>query len=236
MMGFDLSVITSYWLLLARGLANTILFSAGSIAGGLCIGVFLALGQISRKRMLRMPSRMLVELLRNTPFLIQLFLIYYALPSLGVSLSVATAALLSLSLFAGTYFAESIRGAISSVPRGQMDSARAVGMSYGLAMRRIIFPQMLGYLLPALTNNMIGVVKFSSILSIITLPEVTMASQIVLGETFSVTEAFTVTALLYWSLTTAITMGMSRLERRTATHRLGAITISPAQLIVFNHK
>ena len=233
-MGFDFSVITSYWLILARGCVNTILFSAGSIAVGLWMGVFLALGQISRKNILRIPARMLVEFLRNTPFLIQVFLLYFALPSLGVSLSVSTAALLSLSLFAGAYFAESIRGAISSVPRGQMDSARAVGMSYVLAMRRIIFPQMLGYLLPSLTNNMIGVVKFSSILSVITLPEVTMASQIVLGETYSATESFTVTALLYWSLTAAIAMGMSRLERRTITHRLGRGT--PSQPIVFDHK
>lgn len=223
-MGFDPSVITSYWLLFAKGLANTVVFSAGSIVGGLGVGVVLALGQLSRRRMLRGPARAVVEVLRNTPFLIQVFVVYYVLPPLGISLSVATAGLLSLSLFAGAYFAESIRGAISAVPRGQMDSARATGMSYGLAMRRIIFPQMLGYLIPALTNNMIGVVKDSSVLSIITLPEVTMATQVVLGETFSPTEAYAVTALLYWALAATIAASMGRLERRTAAHRLGAIS------------
>jgi His/Glu/Gln/Arg/opine family amino acid ABC transporter permease subunit len=231
-MAFDVSVFTGYWLIIAKGLLNTVLFSTGSIIGGLAVGVLLALGRLSRRRLLRIPARGVVEVLRNTPFLIQVFIIYYVLPALGISLAVATAGLLSLSLFAGAYFAESIRGAILAVPRGQMDSARATGMSYRLAMRRIIFPQMLGYLIPALTNNLIGVVKDSAVLSIITVPEITMATQVVLGETFSPVEAYTLTALLYWALTSAIAAGMSRLERRTAAFRGVAAPLSARPLAI----
>jgi polar amino acid transport system permease protein len=219
---FDLSVITPYWPLLARGLANTVLFSAGSIAFGLGLGLVLALGARSPRRAIRIPARAFVEVFRNTPFLIQVFVVYFVLPATGVSLGVATAGLLALSLFAGAYFSESIRGAIASVPRGQTDAARAFGMSYAVTLRRVVVPQMMAYLLPALTNNMIGVVKESSVLSIITLPEVTMATQVVAGETFSAVEAYTTTALLYWVLTAAIAAGMSRLERRTPTYRLAA--------------
>lgn len=222
-MEFDISVIVPYWSILARGLANTIAFSVGSIIAGLGVGWLVALAARSGKRVLRLPARSFVEVLRNTPFLIQVFIVYYVLPALGVSLSVAAAGLLSLSLFAAAYFAESIRGAIASVPKGQTDAARAIGMSYWLTLRRVVVPQMMGYLLPALTNNMIGVVKESSVLSIITLPEVTMATQVVVGETFSAVEGYTVTALLYWGLTSTIAAGMSRLERRTPAHRLAAL-------------
>jgi polar amino acid transport system permease protein len=233
-MGFDMAVITKHWPILLEGLRNTVGFSAGSIAGGLVIGLLLALARVSRRRILRAPARFVVEVFRNTPFLVQVFVAYYVLPGLGVPLSVAAAGVLSLSLFAGAYFSESIRGAIGAVPRGQMDSARAVGMSYGLAMRRIIFPQMVGYLIPALTNNMIGVVKDSAVLSIITVPEITMATQIVVGETFSPTEAYVVAAFLYWGLTAAIATGMARLERRVMAFRPGrAPAVAPINADVF---
>jgi polar amino acid transport system permease protein len=227
---FNLSSIASYWVILAQGVANTVLFSAGSIVFGLAVGLLLALGTRSRNRALRLPAFAFIALFRNTPFLIQVFVIYFVLPALGLSLSVATAGLLSLSLFAGAYFAESIRGAIASVPRGQTDAARAFGMSYGLSLRRVVMPQMMGYLLPAMTNNMIGVIKESSILSIITLPELTMATQVIAGETFSLAEAFTVTALIYWALTGALVNAMSKLERRTPAYRLARPTVLPSTL------
>ena len=219
-MAFDISVILSNWGLFARGLTNTILFSTIAIVGGVCVGAIVALGRISRLTWLRLPASFFVEIVRNTPFLIQVFIAYYVLPAFGVSLDATTAGIASLLIFAGAYFSESIRGAILSVPKGQMDAARATGMSYLLAMRRVIFPQMLGYLIPSITNQSIGVVKESSVLSIITVPEVTMAAQIVLGVTFGAIEAYTAVALLYWIVTATLAKGMRRLERRTLAYHL----------------
>jgi ABC-type amino acid transport system permease subunit len=102
------------------------------------------------------------------------------------------------------------------VARGQAEAARAVGMSHLLTMRRIVRPQMMSYLIPSLTNQFIGLVKESSVLSIITVPELTMASSLVLGRTFAAVEAYTVVAALYWGLTLTISVGMGALERRMA--------------------
>jgi polar amino acid transport system permease protein len=162
----------------------------------------------------RFPTTFVVELLRNTPFLVQVFLLYYALPAIGLSLGATTAGLLALTAYAAAYFSEAIRGAILSVPRAQMESARALGLPYLRTMRWIIAPQMMGYLLPALTNQIIGVIKDSAVLSVITVPEMAMAAQQVLGETFSPVESYTMVALIYWAMTTVVATVMARLERR----------------------
>ena len=218
-MTFDVEVITGSWPVFARGLANTVLFCVVGVAAGLVVGVLVAFARLSRRRPLRWAAGAFVEVVRDTPFLVQVFLIFYVLPAVGVRLAATTAGLCALSLYGGAYFAESIRGAILSVPRGQLDAARAVGMPYALAMRRVVFPQMMGYLLPSLTNQIIGLVKDSAVLSIITVPELTMAAQVVLGTTFSPVETYTMVALLYWALTAAVAAGMLRLERRALAYR-----------------
>jgi polar amino acid transport system permease protein len=213
-MDLDLAVFTYGLPLLLKGLANTVLFCTVSIAAGLALATAIALLRFSRRAALRWPAVGFVEFIRNTPFLVQAFLVYYALPPLGVRLDAVTAGLLVLTLYAAAYFAESIRGAILSVPKGQLESARALGMPYLRAMRRIVFPQMLGYLIPSLTNQMIGVIKDSAILSVITVPEMSMAGQVVLGVSFSPVETYAMVALLYWALTAAVAAGMLQLERR----------------------
>ncbi|HKV43105.1 MAG TPA: amino acid ABC transporter permease [bacterium] len=218
-MRFDSSIIVSHWPIFARGLGVTILFCVASSLGGLLLAVPVALGRLSGKVWLRAPAGIFVEAIRDTPFLVQAFIIFFVLPGLGMPISSTTAGILALSLYGGAYFAESIRGAILSVPKGQVDAARALGMSYLLAMRRVVFPQMMAYLIPPLTNQLIGLIKDSSVLSIITVPELTMATQNVLGTTFAPVEAFSMVALLYWLLTSTVAALMGRLERQTATYR-----------------
>ena len=170
---------------------------------------------------MRRSAQWFVELIRNTPFLVQAFLVFFALPKLGVRFNATTAGILVLSLYAAAYFSESIRGAILSVPKGQMEAARAVGMPYFRAMRRIVFPQMLGYLLPSLTNQVIGVIKESAALSVISVPEAAMAAQVVLGVSFDPVDTYIMVALLYWLVTATIAAVMLRVERRVLTRRPG---------------
>jgi His/Glu/Gln/Arg/opine family amino acid ABC transporter permease subunit len=218
-MRFDLSVLTANWRLFARGLEVTILFCAASSVLGAGLGVGVALARLSRPRWRRGASAAFVEVIRDTPFLVQAFVIFFVLPALGLNISATAAGILALTFYAGAYFGESIRGAILSVPKGQVDAARAAGMSHALAMRRIVFPQMMAYLIPPLTNQLIGVIKDSSVLSIITVPELTMATQTVVGTTFAPIEGFTMVALLYWGLTSLVAAAMGRLEAHTATRR-----------------
>jgi polar amino acid transport system permease protein len=143
-------------------------------------------------------------------------------------LDATAAGILVLTLYGAAYFTESIRGAILSVPKGQLESARALGMPYLRAMRRIIFPQMLGYLIPSLTNQTIGIIKDSAALSVITVPEIAMAAQIVVGQSFSPIEAYTMVAVLYWLLTAILAAGMMKLERSFVFGPVGRGESSPA--------
>jgi polar amino acid transport system permease protein len=224
-MSFDISVVVYGLPIFAKGLVNTVLFCTVSITAGLFLASFVALARLSRKAVVRAPAAWFVEIIRNTPFLVQVFLLYYALPPSGIRLGAMSAGILALTMYAAAYFSESIRGAILSVPRGQMESARALGMPYLRALRRIIAPQMMGYLLPSLTNQMIGVIKDSAILSVITVPEVAMAAQQVLGETFSPIESYSMVAVIYWALTAAVAGTMMRLERHFHVFRSGRTRI-----------
>jgi len=224
-MSFDFSVIAHGLPIFAKGLVNTVLFCSVAIVGGLPLASALALARLSRRGIFRLPATGFVEALRNTPFLVQVFLLYFALPALGIRLGATTAGLVALTAYAGAYFAEAIRGAILSVPRGQLESGRALGMPYLRAVRRIVAPQMMGYLLPALTNQMIGVIKDSAVLSVITVSDMAMAAQQVLGETFAPVESYVMVAVLYWVLTAAVAALMMQLERRFAAPATGPLRL-----------
>jgi len=204
-MSIDISVVTFGLPILLRGLVNTILFSFAAIAVALIVGPCVALARLSRQPMMRRPAATFVEILRNTPFLIQAFLFFYGLAAMGLRVNAAVAGIFTLSVFGTATFSESFRGAIQSVSPGQTEAATALGMSYRQALRLVIFPQMWGYLIPSITNQATGLIKECSVLSVITVPEVAMAAQFVIGETFSPTETYVMIALLYWVLTGAVT-------------------------------
>jgi polar amino acid transport system permease protein len=222
-MAFDFSVVTYGLPILLGGLRNTVVFSATAMAVAMVAAPFLALARLSRRRWLNWPATLYVETLRNTPFLIQAFLFYYGLGAMGFRVNANVAGIVTLSVFGAATFSEGFRGAIQSVGRGQMESARAVGMSYPLAMRRIIFPQMWGYLLPALTNHATGLLKECSVLSIITVPEVAQAAQFVIGETFAPTEGYLMVALLYWGLTSAVVAAIGLIGRLLPQRQRGRL-------------
>jgi len=228
-MSFDVSVILKYYPVFLTGLSNTLFFCVVSVGIGISFGFVLFLYRSSRIALLRSASSGLVGLIRDTPFLIQVYIVFYALPRLGILMDPTTAGVVCLSVYGAAYYSEAIRGAVLSVPRGQMDSARAIGMSHVLAIRRIILPQALGYLIPALTNQTIGLIKESSILAVVTIPEITMSAQIVLGFTFSPVESYTAAALLYWGLTASVALVAKLWERKALGYQMAQAPVQGPQ-------
>jgi polar amino acid transport system permease protein len=213
-MGFDISIVLKSWPIFAYGLFNTFIFCAVSIPIGVAFGFIIFLMRSSRRGWLRSVGSNFVGIIRDTPFLVQVYMVFYALPRLGIYLGASPTGVICLSAYGAAYFSETIRGGFLSVARGQMDAALAVGMPRLMAIRRVVLPQALGYLVPALTNQAIGLIKESAILAVITVPEITMSAQIVMGVTFSPVESYTVAALLYWGLTAAVARGGRYWEMR----------------------
>jgi polar amino acid transport system permease protein len=160
-----------------------------------------------------------VWLIRSTPLLVQLFIIYFGLPQLGIDMSPMVAGILGLSLNTGAYNAETIRGGIIAVHSGQMEAARSLGMSFGLAMRRIILPQALRLIVPPLGNNFIILIKDTSLVSTITVIELTMTAQRLIGSTYKPFEMYLMAAFLYAVLTTTAAVLLKSFEKRIALER-----------------
>jgi polar amino acid transport system permease protein len=213
-MGLDFSIFIDYGPRILLGFWLTIKIVVLAIAIGLPMGACLALARRSRLAVLRLAASAFIEVFRNTPFIIQVFLIYYVLPFYGLRLPAEQVGVLALAAFGSAYFAEVIRGGIEAMPAGQLESARAIGMTELQAMRYVVLPQALGVILPPLTNQMLSLIKESAILSTITVQEMTMTALRIQGETFRPFEAFIMIALLYWMLNEVVAVGMRRLERR----------------------
>lgn len=220
-MVFDFSVIEFAFPIFLKGAIATVVFCAIATVCGLLFGTVVALGRVSKRPWLRGESLIFIEPFRNTPFLVQAFLIYFGLAQLGLRLSAPVAGAVILSLYAAANFAEAIRGGILSVPKGQLEAARAVGMPYLTAMRRIVFPQTAGYMFPMLTNLVIGLIKDSAALSVITVPELAMAAQTVVGQTFRPIETYLFVAVVYWLLTTSVTKLIQALHKSIVRRRTG---------------
>lgn len=212
-MSFDLSILIDNWHYFALGLAKTILICAISLPLGFALGSLIALIRLRAGLVLNGIAIAYIELIRNIPFLVQVFLLFFALPFAGIRLSPMTAGIIALSSYAAAYFSEIVRGGILSISAGQSEAARALGLSYGLTFWKVLFPQVVGYVLPAATNLTITLIKESAALSIITVGELTYMSQDVIGRTFAPVEVFTLIALLYWGLNALLAQIAAWLEK-----------------------
>ena len=158
--------------------------------------------------------------------MIQVFLLFYVLPFYGIRIPANIVGIIGLALFGSVYYAEIIRAGIDAIPRGQLESARSIGMSHWQSMTNIVLPQTMRIILPPIGNQTLSLVKESSILSTITVQELTMSALIVQGQTFRPFEIFIVITLLYWGLNELIATGLRiyerRLERRSLTDLAGA--------------
>lgn len=196
---------------LLQGLLVTLQVSAASLGLMIAIGLATALLRLSPSLIGRGTARLYLELIRNTPLLVQIFFMYFVLAPV-FSLSAFAAAVLALSLFEGAYAAEIIRAGIVSVPRGQWEAAYSLGLNTRLTYRRVILPQALRQMLPPLTGQAVSLVKDSALVSTIAVYDLTMQAQAVIAESYLVFEVWFTTAALYLALTLALSRAAARLQ------------------------
>ncbi len=200
--------------LLVGAVRGTIPLTLLSFTIGLVIALVVALARISRWRVLRWLARAFVSLIRGTPLLVQLFIIFYALPSLGIVIDPFPSAIVAFSLNVGGYAAEAIRAAILSVPRGQWEAAQTVGMSYATTLRRVILPQALRVAVPPLSNTFISLVKDTSLASSIMVTELLRKAQEIAAPSYEFLALYSLAAVYYWLICTVLSAVQSRLESR----------------------
>ncbi len=210
----DFSFLSKYYMFFLVGAKNTVIIAAFSVLFGVVLGTLLALMKQSKIRILKSLSSAYIEFVRGTPLLVQLFIIYYGLP---INLSAILAGIVALSLNSGAYVAEIIRAGIEAVDKGQMEAARSLGMNHIESMRYVIMPQALKNILPVLGNEFITIIKESSIVSVIGIPEIMYNAETVRGNTFKPFEPLLVAAVIYFVLTYSLSKLVRRFERRLKT-------------------
>ena len=205
---------------LLKGAYFTVGLSLGGMFFGLLLGFGLALMRLSSLKVLGWTARVYVSFFRGTPLLVQLFVIYYGLPQLGLELDPLPAALIGLSLNMAAYACEILRAAISSIDRGQWEAAASIGMTRSQAMRRAILPQAARTALPPLGNSFISLVKDTALAATIQVPELFRQAQLITARTFEVFTLYLAAALIYWVLSSLLAHLQHRLEARVNRHDL----------------
>jgi His/Glu/Gln/Arg/opine family amino acid ABC transporter permease subunit len=176
-------------------------------------GLLAALGKASKLTPLRYVSSFYVWFVRGTPTLIQIFIVYFGLPQVGIRLSPFVAGVIALGVNSGAYVAEIIRSGLSAIPKGQMESSLALGMSRFDAMTRIILPQVFRIIIPSLTNEAITSLKNTSLLSTITVVELTLYAQMIIASTFRPFDFYIASAIIYLVMTSVLSQISAHLER-----------------------
>ena len=174
---------------------------------------------MSPNRILKALAAVYIKIFRCTPFMVQIYIVYYGLPSLGIKLPAFWTGMMVLGMYTAAYVAVILESGIRSLPKGQNEAAIAMGMPYFMRLRRILFPQTLSMIIPPLTGQFIQTVKDSSILSIITVSELTMMTKEAIGITFSPIQVYLCTAAFYWILNLVIEYVSKRIERKTYVRR-----------------
>ena len=207
-------ITTSFSQILIPGLEITIPLTLISFALGLIIALFTALVQVAGVRVLRQLSRFYVWVFRGTPMLVQLYIVFYGLPKLGLVMDALPAAVIVFSLNTGAYASETIRAAIEAVPAGQMEAGLCVGMSYMQIMRRIVLPQALRTAFPPLSNSLIGLVKDTSLAANITVVEMFQATQRIAARTMEPFILYCEVGVIYLLFCTVLTRVQRMCEKK----------------------
>lgn len=202
--------------LLVEGLAATLVLGLSAFAVGAVLGLALALMRLSSRAAVRWLAIAYVSVFRGTPMLVQILLIYFGLPQLGITLEPIPSAIIALSLNAAAYLSENFRSGILGVDKGQREAANSIGMTSWQALRRIILPQAVRIATPSVGNRFIALMKDTSLASVVTVVELTRVAERVGASTFRYIEMFVLVALVYWIVNTLLSVGQETLERRLA--------------------
>ena len=213
-MQFDFLALYKALPALLVGALVTLRVTALSIAVGLIIGLGAGLARVWPNSFLRNVSSAYIELIRGTPLLVQIFLVYFGLPALGLNLDPFVAGVLAMGINSGAYVGEIVRGGIESIAQGQMEAALSLGMSWWQSMYYVILPQALFRILPSLGNEFIALLKDSSLVSTIAIAELTRTGQIIITRTFKSFEIWIGVALFYFIMTYAISRAVKYSEKR----------------------
>lgn len=210
----------SFMPMLKGAISDTIPLTLISFVIGLALATLTALCRISRNRVLEWIARIYVSIIRGTPLLVQLFIIFYGLPTIGITINSFPAAIIGFSLNVGAYASEIIRASILSIPKGQWEAAYTIGMSYPQALRRIILPQASRVSIPPLSNTFISLIKDTSLASLILVTEMFRKAQEIAATNYEFLIVYTEAGLIYWVICFVLSVVQQILEKRTERYVL----------------
>ena len=214
-MSFNWSLIADNLPLLLQGALVTIKITAFSVAAGFIIGMLASIANLSSFKPLRWLVRIYVDVVRGTPMLVQIFLIYFALPQIiGQRIDPFIAAVTACSLNSGAYMSEIFRAGIQSINKGQMEAGLSLGLSWAQTMRYIVMPQALKAIIPPLGHEFIAMLKDSSLVSVIGFEELMRRGQLIIAKTYASAEIWTAVAIIYLVMTQVISHFIAYLERK----------------------
>ena len=209
-------VISNHYGAFLAGAGMTVTVSTVSIAAGMVLGLWLSFGLISPNRSIRLPSAAYRSFWRGTPILVQLLIVFYLLPEIGLDVPPVAAAMIALTMNTAAFQAEIFRGGLLSIRPGQVEAARMLGIGMPAIRVRILIPQMMRLVLPALVNETISILKNSSLISVIAVTELMRTSQQVVSVTYRPLEAYTTAALIYLAMNLVLARAGAWFERRYA--------------------
>ncbi|WP_446940560.1 amino acid ABC transporter permease [Pseudomonas aeruginosa] len=202
------------WPFLLQGAMYTVLFAAVSMVLGLILGFSVAVVRVTKVPVVSQIAAVYVSAFRGTPLLVQIFVLYYGLPSVGIEFTPVTAGILALTLNVAAYLSESMRGAILGIDKGQWEAGLSVGLTWGQTLWNIITPQALRLAVPSLSNSLISLIKDTSLISVITVTELMLATKEVIAETFQPLPLYLAAAGIYWLLSAFFERVQKALENR----------------------
>ena len=216
-------VISSFWPMLEAAIDKTIPLAVISFFAGVAIALVVALIRIVEKpnlgmRLLQILCRIYVSTIRGTPMLVQIFIIFYGLPEVGIKLDPFPTAIIAFSINIGAYASETIRAAILSIPKGQWEASYSIGMNYYQTFTRTIMPQALRVSVPPLANTFISNVKDTSLASLVLVTEMFRVAQNITAENYEFIMIYSEAALIYWCICLILSFAQDRLEQRLSRH------------------
>ena len=216
-------VISSFWPMLEAAIDKTIPLAVISFFAGVAIALIVALIRIVEKpnlgmRLLQILCRIYVSTIRGTPMLVQIFIIFYGLPEVGIKLDPFPTAIIAFSINTGAYASETIRAAILSIPKGQWEASYSIGMNYYQTFTRTIMPQALRVSVPPLANTFISNVKDTSLASLVLVTEMFRVAQNITAENYEFIMIYSEAALIYWCICLILSFAQDRLEQRLSRH------------------